>query len=152
MDVGWKIAFLGLIKWRTKTGTSAGLTGTFYPCTRPSLQARTRQLPHSQGDPSAVTASQAMTVCQILDPLDSPGKDRLSVTNPLSLLCSSCRKFSFFPLFSRWFQNFSFCVNVSYCPTCFFWGDAVLSLSSVCLNSNKTRYTPSFVTFLYTSE
>lgn len=84
-----------------------------------SLQARTRQLPHGQGDPSAVAASQSMTVCQILYPSASTEKDRQSVTNVLFLLCSSCRKLGFFPLFSSLFQNFSFGVNAAYCPTCF---------------------------------
>lgn len=67
MDVG-EIAFLGLIIWRTCWNICWIDRNILSLHHKVSLQARTRQLLHSQGDPSAVTASQAMTACQILYP------------------------------------------------------------------------------------
>lgn len=114
--------FLGLIKWRT-CWNICWIDGNVPSLHHKALTASKDRAAASQPRWSiCVPAPQTMTVCQIPYPLGSPGKDRQSITNPPSLLCSSCRKFCSIPLFSTWFKNFSFGVNAAYCPTCFFEG------------------------------
>lgn len=79
----------------------------------------------------------------------SPGffRQGQTITNPLSLLCSSDRKFGFFPLFSTWFENFTFGVNAACCPTCFSEGIK----SSVFLQSVWTTRGPRGLHLLWLS-
>lgn len=80
-------------------------------------------------------------------------RQRQTVTNPLSLLCSSCRKLGFFPLFSTWSKNCSFGVNAAYCPTCFF--EEIQSQPFFSLSESQGNQVDShllWLSFLNTSE